>query len=122
MNTDFYSMDKLVEFGMSMAIANQMVASMNQSLNQMQVPGTGKAIPTNTDSIYFAVIDGKQAGPYSLTELSRLISEKRIVKETYIWKPGMNQWEPAENVSEVLHLVAITPPPVPVVNEGAENG
>lgn len=117
MSTDFYSMDKLVEFGMSMAIANQMASSMNQSLNQMQVPGAGKAMPTSADNIYFAVIDGKQSGPYSLTELSRLIAEKKIVKETYIWKPGMAQWELAENVSEVLRLVAITPPPVPTTNE-----
>ena len=90
---------------------------MNQSLNQMQVLGVGKAMPTNADTIYFAVIDGKQSGPYSLTELSRLISEKKIVKETYIWKPGMAQWELAENVSEVLRLVAIMPPPIPTTNE-----
>lgn len=60
MSNDFYSMDKLVEFGMSMAIANQMVSSMNQSLNQMQIPGAGKAMPSNTENIYFAVINGKQ--------------------------------------------------------------
>ena len=83
----------------------------------MQVLGVGKAMPTNADKIYFAVIDGKQSGPYSLTELSRLISEKKIVKETYIWKPGMAQWELAENVSEVFSLVAITPPPIPTTNE-----
>lgn len=117
MSTDFYSMYKLVEFGMSMAIANQMASSMNQSLNQMQVPGAGKAMPTSADNIYFAVIDGKQSGSYSLTELSRLIAEKKIVKETYIWKTGMAQWELDENVSEVLRLVAITPPPVPTTNE-----
>ena len=117
MSTDFYSMDKLVEFGMSMAIANQMASSMNQTLNQMQVPGAGKAMPTASDNIYFAVIDGSQSGPYSLTELSRLIAEKKIVKETYIWKPGMAQWELAGNIAEVLRLVAITPPPVPTTNE-----
>ena len=113
MNTDFYSMDKLVEFGMSMAIAGQMASSMNQTLNQMQMPGAGKAMSANPDNIYFAVIDGSQSGPYSLTELSRLIAEKKIVKETYIWKPGMLQWEPAEKMSEVLRLVAVTPPPAP---------
>ena len=113
MSTDFYSMDKLVEFGMSMVIANQMATSMNQMLNQMQVTGAGKAMPTNADNIYFAVIEGKQSGPYSLIEVSRFIAEKKIVKETYIWKPGMAQWELAENVPEVLHLVAITPPPIP---------
>ncbi|MBE5899780.1 MAG: DUF4339 domain-containing protein [Lachnospiraceae bacterium] len=113
MSTDFYSMDKLVEFGMGMAIANQMASSMNQTLNQMQIPGAGKSISQTNESIYYAVIDGNQAGPYSLTELSRLIGEKKVVKETYIWKPGMEKWEMAENVSEVLHLVALTPPPIP---------
>lgn len=117
MSIDFYSMDKLVEFGISMAIANQMVTSMNQSLNQMQVPVAGKAMPQKSEDIYFAVIDGRQKGPYSLTELSRLIAEKKIVKETYIWKPGMSQWELAENVNEVLRLVAITPPPIPESNK-----
>lgn len=112
-NTDFYSMDKLVEFGMSVAIAGQMASSMNQTLNQMQIPGAGKAMSANPDNIYFVVIDGSQSGPYSLTELARLIAEKKIVKETYIWKPGMPQWEPAEKISEVLRLVAVTPPPVP---------
>ena len=48
-----------------------------------------------------------------MAELARLITEKIIVKETYIWRPGMPQWDLAENVSEVLRLVAITPPPVP---------
>lgn len=115
--TDFYSMDKLVEFGMSMAVANQMASSMNQSLKQMQVSGAGKAMPQKSEDIYFAVIDGQQSGPYSLMELSRLIAEKKIVKETYIWKPGMPQWELAENVSEVLRLVAITPPPIPASNK-----
>lgn len=109
-------MDKLVEFGMSVAVAGQMMSAMNQSLNQMQIPGAGKAMPASPDNIYFAVIDGNQSGPYSLAELSRLISEKKIVKETYIWKPGMSQWELAENVGEVLRLVAITPPPVPKEN------
>lgn len=117
MNTDFYSIDKLVEFGMSMAIASQMVSSMNQSLNQMQIPGADRPMTSNADNIYFAVMNGKQSGPYSLTELSRLIAEKKIVKETYIWKPGMAQWELAENIAEVLQLVAITPPPLPAKNK-----
>lgn len=70
-------MDKLVEFGMGMAVANQMVGSMNQSLSQMMVPGSGKAMPNDTDLIYYVIMDGKSVGPFSLTELSRLISEKK---------------------------------------------
>ena len=111
---NFFSMDKLVAFGMGMAIANQMARSMNQSLNQMEIPGAGKAMHNNTDFMYFVVLDGRSEGPFSLAELSRLIAEKKIMKETYVWKPGMAQWDLAENVSEVLRLVALTPPPIPV--------
>lgn len=112
-NNDFYSMDKLVEFGMGIAVAGQMAQSMNQSLRAMDLPGAGKVMPSTQPPVYYAVIDGRAAGPYSLTELSRLITERKIVKETYIWKPGMPQWELAENVGEVLRLVALTPPPIP---------
>ena len=107
-------MDKLVEFGMSMAIANQMVSSMNQTIKQMEVPGAGKPMTTQPEAVYYAVIEGSQKGPYSITELSRLIAEKKVVKETYIWKPGMPRWELAENIEEVLRLVALTPPPIPM--------
>ena len=113
MDNGFYSMDKLVEFGMSMAIANQMVSTMNKSINQMEIPGAGKSMPSQTENVYYAILDGQQSGPYSLTELSRLITEKKVVKETYIWKPGMKQWTLAENIDEVLRLVALTPPPLP---------
>ena len=113
MNNDYYSMDKLIEFGMSMAIANQMVASMNQSLNQAQVPGAGNHFQNKGNDVYFAVIDGAKSGPYSLAEIANLISQKKIVKETYLWKPGMPQWDLAQNMEEVLRLVAINPPPIP---------
>ena len=110
---NFYSIDKLVEFGMGVSIANQMVNSMNQAIDNMKVPGASAqgANPT----VYYAVIGGKTEGPFSLTELSRLIAEKKIVKETYVWKPGMANWDLAQNVNEVLSLVALTPPPVPGV-------
>lgn len=49
---------------------------------------------------------------YSMDK-SRLILEKKIVKETYVWKLGMLQWDLEENIEEVLRLVALTPPPVP---------
>jgi hypothetical protein len=111
---DFFSMDKLVEFGMGMAIATQMANSMNQSLRRMEISGSGKVMPNSADSIYYVVLDDKSEGPFSLTEISRLIAEKKIMKETYVWKPGMSQWDLAENVSEVLRIVALTPPPIPV--------
>ena len=109
---NFYSIDKLVEFGMSMAVARQMVNSMNEMIVNMHIPGVMNPMrpPQQETQIFYAIIDGKQAGPFSETELGRLIAEKKVVKETYVWMPGMKEWQLAENTSPVLRLVAITPP------------
>lgn len=58
----------LVEFGMGMAVANQMANSMNLALNKMTVPGAGKMGYDVTESI----------------------------------------------IDEILKLMALVPPPVPV--------
>jgi hypothetical protein len=38
-DSSFFSMDRLVEFGMGMTVAQQMVKTMNQSMTNMHVPG-----------------------------------------------------------------------------------
>ena len=62
---------------------------------------------------FYAALNGKAEGSYSITEVSRLIAEKKVVKETYVWKSGMAQWNLVENIAELLRLVALTPPPIP---------
>ncbi len=113
MNTDnFYSIDRLVEFGLGIAVAQQMVNSMNHTFANTTIPGTMN--PMNSTKVannYFVILNDKQAGPFSETELSRLISENKVSTLTYVWKPGMLKWETAENVAEVLKIVALSPPP-----------
>lgn len=116
-NDFFYSLDKLVEFGLGASIATQMIQSMNNSIAGMTTPGVDNAMLGNTQPIYYAVIDKRAEGPFSSTELARLIADGRVVKETYIWKPGMKKWDLAENMQDVLRLVALAPPPVPVEGE-----
>jgi GYF domain 2 len=112
MNEDnFYSIDRLVEFGMSMAVAQQMVKTMNHAMVNMHTPGVMNSLQPMQPSIYFAMINGKQAGPLSEVEISRLISDNKVFKETYVWKPGMPNWVIAENVPELLKIVAMSPPP-----------
>ena len=113
-DTNFFSIDRLVEFGMTMAIAQQMVSSMNESITKMNVPGN--IMPKKSNAYidkYYAVINGAQSGPYSQSELTRLIKEKKVVSETYVWKPGMRHWDLAQNIDEIIKLVAIIPPPLP---------
>jgi hypothetical protein len=99
---------------MSMAIAQQMVGSMNKIMAETVVPNS--AIPPQQKAapgrVYYAVFEGRQAGPFSETEIARLIGDKKITKETLVWHPGITEWKTAENIPEILRLVALTPPAI----------
>ena len=112
MNDDsFFSINRLVEFGMSLAVSQQMVKTMNETISNMHVPGTLNPMQSTPPQFYYAIIDGNQAGPFSEQELSRLIADRKVVKETYMWKPGLSNWQIAEKMPEILKLVALAPPP-----------
>ena len=110
MENSFFSMDRLIEFGLSMAVAQQMVNSMNYAMQNMYVPGAMNPVQQSASQTYYVILDDKQSGPYSEQELSRLIADKKVTKDTYVWKPGMLDWQKAENTPDVLRLVALTPP------------
>ena len=108
----FYSIDRLAEFGLSMAVATQMANSMNIGLQSTVTPGADNAMLPGEQPVWYAVLDGSATRPLSLAGLSRLIAAKRVTKETYVWKPGMSDWKLVGDMPEVLRLVALTPPPV----------
>jgi len=112
---NFFSIDRLVEFGMSAAIAQQMVNSMNQTMKGMYVPGSIQSMPHPTgvpQATYYVAIDGRQTGPLNDAELTRLIMEKQVNKDTLAWMPGMAAWEPIEKIPAILKIIALTPPPL----------
>jgi hypothetical protein len=114
-SSNFYSIDRLVEFGMGMAMAQQMVKTMNETMTTMHIPGVQNPMgPQRTmpQQVYYAVFEGKQAGPFSETEIVRLIADKKLSKETLVWHPGLVDWKTAENIPEILRLVALTPPAI----------
>lgn len=97
---NFNSIDKLVEFGMSAAIATQMINTMNHSLSTMAIPG--QMPPTGQVQIeYYVIIDGNQAGPLSDSDLTRLIEIDKLTPETLIWCRGMTGWMQAAAVPAV---------------------
>ncbi|MBQ5992736.1 MAG: DUF4339 domain-containing protein [Bacteroidales bacterium] len=111
MENSFFSIDRLIEFGMGIAVAQQMVRMMNETMQNMYVPGTMNPMQPSPNNIYYVIMDGQQSGPYTESELARLIGQKKVTKDTYIWKPGMTDWQTAERLPDVLRLVALTPVP-----------
>jgi hypothetical protein len=117
MHTDpsqhLFSTDRLVEFGLGLAVAKQMVDGMNQAMGSMHVAGADNPMRQQEQRLFYAVLDGQRAGPFSESEMGRLVSDRRIDKDTLVWRPGLAEWSPAKNVPEVLRIVALAPPPVP---------
>ena len=108
----FFSIDRLVEFGLGVSVANQMVGMMNQYMQSMYVPGSIQSMPKPLPSIYYVAIDGQQIGPLNDSELSSLIVQKKVTKDTLAWIPGLLEWKPIEQIPAILKIVALTPPPL----------
>ncbi len=115
-DNNFFSADRLVEFGMGMAMAQQMVKMMNQSMQQMYVPGSIQSMPQpkpqQQPNIIYVGIDGQQVGPLNESEIIALVNNRRINKDTLAWMPGMPAWKPIEQMPEILKIIALTPPPL----------
>lgn len=107
---NFLPIDKLMEFGMGLAVARQMGQSMNHAMNQMQIPGVMSPPPATARGSYYALLDGQQTGPLSEQDLPDLIAKGRIVQETYIWRAGMPKWDLARHLPELAGLLAALPP------------
>ena len=110
----FFSIDRLVEFGLGMGLAQQMVGMMNQYMQSMYVPGSVQSMPQPMPQTYYVAIDGKQVGPLNDNDVAQFVSQKRIDKNTLGWVPGMLAWKPIEQVPAILKVIALTPPPLSV--------
>lgn len=114
-NNDFFSLDKLVEFGLGLGIAQQMIAMMNQGMQSMYVPGSYMALNSpaqNPDNIYVAE-NGKPVGPLSSLQFLELVNQKKVNKDTLAWIPGKQEWQKVEQLPELLKIIALSPPPLP---------
>lgn len=134
MPTDFSSLDKLVEFGLGVGIANQMMNTMNTALARTAVPGVGvnpgvavnqnglapTALNPNTPSAaqgapaapvaeksYYIVCDNRVAGPMTPAELEELIRRNLVTAKTFCWSPGMTGWALAEDIPEVNKYILL---------------
>lgn len=123
MSTDFSSLDKLVEFGLGVGVATQMMNTMNATISRMAVPGVGlnpgleKNPQLNPAGVapagapvqksYYIVKEEKVAGPFTEQELTELVSKHRVTKNTFCWYPGLPSWKMAQDIPEVNKLILL---------------
>ncbi len=116
---------------MSMALANQMIGTMNYTLNNMQVPGQpvrarnngapqnqaapeapgaqgGVAAPQAPQAQYYAVVDGHVAGPLDERQVGRLVQAGSLTEQTLVWMPGLTAWKYAADVPAIYKLILLS--------------
>ncbi len=97
--------------GMGFAMANQIGQSMNQPGQPAGQAPTPPPLPGGV--LWFAAIDGKQAGPFQVTELAGHVAAGTVTQETLVWSEGMADWAAAREVEAVAKMFPATPPPLP---------
>ena len=110
--------DKMLEMGMGMAVANQIPKMMGSmmpdsfgSAQQTQLPTNVQQGPppiTTANVIqFYAIVNNSQVGPLSEQEFIALIQRNLISTSTLIWKQGMANWQPAQQVPEAGKLLLL---------------
>lgn len=118
MYNDFTSIDKLVEFGLGIGIATQMMNTMNHVMAQTAIPGVGINPGTTprqtaqrqcapTCAGYYIVHNDSTAGPFSAQELQTLVANGVVTQESFVWHPGMAGWNRAIAIPEVNKLLIL---------------
>ena len=98
--------------GMGFVMAQQMGGLMG---NQQAANNTSAAPPPIPAAVqYFYAVNGQQAGPVTMEQLSALFANRTVNKDTLIWKQGMANWSALKDVEELkVFLGGSTPPPLP---------
>lgn len=57
------------------------------------------------EAIWHVVVGGEQQGPLAPRQIGELLSEATIDWEAYVWREGMDGWQPAKDVAELVSSV-----------------
>ncbi len=110
-HNSFEPIERLMEFGMSMAVANQMIQTMNDVLTKSNKPSLQNiGLQHQVPKSYYVVINDITQGPFSESEISNFILNDKINENTFVWHDGMSNWQLTKDVPEVSKLFLLKPP------------
>ena len=112
-NGGFNPAAMMAGIAMGGAVGQNIAGTMNGILSGNNTVTSGNVPPPIPKDIYHVAVNGQATGPYDLSGLSQLIAAGALKKDSLVWKPGMENWSPAESISEILSLFPIAPPPIP---------
>lgn len=107
---DFSALERLTELGFGLAIAQQMVSTMNHVMAQSTLSGTVRASNAQDQQAFYVVENGAVGGPWSRAQLQAAVLSGRLQRDSYAWTPGMSQWG---RLGDMTHFAGAAPPPPP---------
>ncbi|GAA0274191.1 SPFH domain-containing protein [Cryptosporangium japonicum] len=96
--------------GLGMAAGQRMAQSLNPA--PAPAPAAGPP-PLPAQAQWYLGVGGQQAGPYDQAALAAQVASGALTRSTLVWKTGMAQWVPAEQVPELAGVLGSVPPPLP---------
>jgi len=90
---------------------------LSNSINHSKV-FTAKRASNLENHLYFIAEKNKKVGPFSYDELA----QKRISENTLVWRNGLDNWIPANQLNEISAVVVFNPPPLPKKTNVITNG
>jgi membrane protease subunit (stomatin/prohibitin family) len=101
-----------IGIGAGVAMGQQM---MDQMARGASSPDQERATPPPlpADKSFHVSVAGKAQGPFDAEQLVAMISSGTLRRETLVWSQGMEDWQPAGQVSDLADHLAAVPPPLP---------
>ncbi len=104
--------------GMGFVLAQQMGNTMSPQMGGQQPisaqAGSGTPPPMPAAVQYYYAANGQQAGPVPFEALKALFANRTVNKDTLVWKQGMQDWKPLQEIEELkAFLGGSMPPPLP---------
>lgn len=98
-----------VGMGVGMGMGNMVSNMMNNNMNTQNQNG----MPPPPPIVQFhVVVNGAQAGPFTLQQLQVMAGSGQLDKTSLVWKAGMPGWLTAETQAELVSLFNNVPPPI----------
>ena len=98
-----------VGMGVGMGMGNMVSNMMNNNMNTQNQ----NSMPPPPPIVQFhVVVNGAQAGPFTLQQLQVMAGSGQLDKTSLVWKAGMPGWLAAETQAELGSLFNNVPPPI----------
>lgn len=94
---------------MGTVIAQNVAGTMRETMNSAQEQITPPPIPKEQ---YSVAVNGQPTGPYDIGVLKQMAQSGQLTGQTLVWKPGMKNWESAENLASLADVIAAIPPKI----------